>query len=873
MKTLRAWIVRLCGLFKRKQQDREFAEEIESHLAMHIEDNLRAGMSPEEARRNALIKLGGVDRVFEECRDRQGFRWITELQRNLGYASRILWKQKALSVIVIGLLAFASAANTAIFSVYNFLLLRSLPFPGSERLVYVGTSGGYGGYDPESFYRYREENRSFEAFGSFNPDNRNYSRRGEARTTDILMVTYDVASVFQYRPVLGRCFLKKEEDPEESKVVMLSYDFWQREFGGSASALGETLKLDGEVHTVVGVLPSNADFPEKVDLWVLFQKGQAYTFRGFGRLKTGISLEQARQDLARIQKSIKETRSMDDWLYPPQVQSFREILLGRVGPIVTLLLFSAGILLLIVCFNIAGVMLARSESRSQEMGIRTALGASGAGIIRQLLTESLLLTIPGVLIGLLLGQVLLKVVILKLDAPTWVRLTPDIPSLAFCVVLIGAATVFFGLAPALQAARVNVQQSLHESTPTASGSGAKSRGLRLLVVGEVAFAIVLLVGAGLLLRTWQKMLAVDPGFRAENVFTFNLKLPPSASKNERFFEQLVESIHQIPGVAAASGSNVLPMGGANTFFFDVEGIPLRPGADPGRKILMRWILPGYFKTMGIPLLSGRDFHAEDGRAQDSCVAIVDQSLACRYWPGANPIGKRIRIHLENERQREWMKSSGLDRWMTVIGVSRDVAHFGLDRPMEPGVYIPYNKWRVSHYFILVRTRMDPAGILGPIQTQLHKLDPDVGIFVPRTMTEVVKQSTLVRRVISLVVTVFAVAALLIAAAGIYGVVNCSVSRRTHEIGVRMALGATQGEVLRMVIAGGARLTMLGAIAGVVVAIPASLALRKMLFGINAFDGLTYFMVGALLIVIVFGATLMPAKRAASIDPMRTLRSE
>lgn len=360
MRTSRAWIVRLCSLFKRKQLDYEFGEEIECHLAMHIEDNLRAGMSPEEARRNALIKFGGVDKIFEEHRDRRGFRWLAELQRNLCYAARILWKQKALSLIVIGILAFASAANTAVFSISNFLFIRSFPYPHSERLVYVGTSGGYGGYDSESHHRYREENRSFEAFGSYNPDYRNYSRKGEGRTTNILLVTYNFASVFQYQPALGRGFLEKEEGPGEPKVVMLSHSFWQREFGGSVSALGETLKLDGEVHTVVGVLPSNADFPQPADLWVLFQKGQGDTIRGYGRLKEGVSLEQAQQDLTRIHKSMMETRSMNEYLAPPRLRFLREKLFGNVGSTITMLLFAAGILLLLVCLNVAGIMLAQS---------------------------------------------------------------------------------------------------------------------------------------------------------------------------------------------------------------------------------------------------------------------------------------------------------------------------------------------------------------------------------------------------------------------------------------------------------------------------------------------------------------------------------
>lgn len=871
--------LRFRSIFRRSQVERELEDELQYHLDLRIEENLARAMSAEEARRTALIALGGIDQRKEECRDARGLGWLIELQRNLGFAVRLIWKQKALSLIVIGLLAFASAANTAIFSAINFAYLKSFPYPHSDRLVYVNTSGGYYGYDPESFYRYRNENHSFEVFGSFNPDNRNYSRKGEARPINILVVTYNFASVFPYQPVLGRGFLEKEENRGEPRVVMLSHRFWQREFGGSASALGETLKLDGEVHTVVGVLPSNADFPYPADLWVLFQKGPGYTFRGIGRLKEGVSLEQGQQDLRRIHKSILETRAMSDSLAPPRLRSLREALLGIfgiAGQVVPVVAFAAGMVLLTVCFNVAGIMLARSESRAHEMGIRAALGASRAGIVRQLLTESLLLAIPGVLSGLVLGQALLKMILLMTDAPSWVRLTPDVALLAFCVLLTGATTIFFGLAPALRAGRVDVRDSLHEGSSTLSVNGATRCGLKLLVVGEIALAIILLVGAGLLLRAWQKMLAVDPGFRADHVFTFNVKLPPSRyytlGKISFFFQTLIEKIRQIPGMAAASGCNVLPMGGYNQFSFEAEGVPPLPASSPDSIIPTYVIFPEYFKAMGIPLLSGRDFNEEDRRGRNS-VAIVDQRFARRYWPGADPVGRRIRIQAQNVGQGEWYKSSGLYQWLTIVGFASEVAHFGLDRPAQPAVYIPYHKWERSHYFVLVRSKMNPVGIVAPIRSQLSKLDPDVAMFSPMMMTEVVGGSTYYRRVFSMVMTIFAAGALMIAIAGLYGIVNYTVSRRTHEIGIRIALGATRGQVLSMILGGGMRLVIIGAALGLAGAFVASRALSSMLFGISRLDVPTYFMVGAVLLIAVVLATLVPARRAASIEPARALRSE
>jgi len=542
---------------------------------------------------------------------------------------------------------------------------------------------------------------------------------------------------------------------------------------------------------------------------------------------------------------------------------------GDQGVVITILMLSAGILLLIVCFNIAGMMLARSGSRSREIGIRTALGVSRAGIIRQFLTESLLLSIPGVLLGLLLGQAVLKLMAVNIKAPSWIQFTPDIPLITFCVVLTGASTIFFGLMPALSASRVNVQRSLHKECSGSSPGISKHRGLKILVVGEVAFAVMLLVASGLLLRAWQKVSSVDPGFGVDNLFTFNLKLPSSGFESD-FFERLVKNLRQVPGIIAVSGSNTLPMSGKNKFQFDTEGVDPHK-ADP--MILMRWILPDYFKTMGIPLMAGRDFSADDGRTTDSNVAIVSQSFAERHWPGADPIGKRIRIREENDWQGQWRKEVGLDQWMTVIGLSRNVTDFGPDRDIEPVVYIPYYKWQVGYYYIIVRSSVAPGGILNLIQSQLRKLDPDVGIFSPRTMAEVIEHYNYDRRILAIIMVLFAVAALLIAAAGVFGIVNYTVSRRTHEIGIRMALGAMQKQVLKMVFGESMRLMLAGAIFGLVGAFLASRIMKSMLFSISTLDVPTYLVVVALLMGTVTVATLIPARRAARTDPMQALRSE
>jgi predicted permease len=876
MKNLRAWIVRLCSLFMRKQQDRAFAEEMQSHLAMHIEDNLSSGMNPEEARRNALIKFGGIDRVFEEHRDRQGFRWLAEFHRNLRYALRIAWKQKALSLTVIGLLAIASGANVAIFSFYNALFLRTLPFPDAERLVDLDETAPKWNQesayiDYTDFHEWRKENQSFDAMAIYNTPYRYYSRKGNGSYMDTMVVSSDFQSIFGIQPVLGRGFLDAECRPGGFKAAMVSYAFWQREFGGSRSALGETINLDDELYTVVGILPSNAVFLRKADVWTPLQMSPSilsriYYLRGVGRLKKGISLEQAQEDLTRIHKNMINMRPVNR-VTSPRLRFLREREFGFYGYGIIMFQIASGIMLVVVCTNIAGMMLARSESRSREIGIRTALGSSRAGILRQLLTESLLLAIPGVLLGLLFGDIFVKLIILWLgELPGWVKLSVDINILGFCGLLMGAATILFGVVPALHASGVNAPSTLHEGGMRSSASYAKRHGLSILVISEVALAFTLLVGAGLLMRTWQRLQSVDPGFQVKNILTFMIQLPRSVDKQPsdwaQFFEQFLLRSQQLPGVLAVSGAMPLPLsGGISPQYFQIDGVPAHPAGESDPLIPSRVIFPDYFKTMGMSLISGRVFTMEDGA--ENKVVIVNQSFARLFWPNEDPIGKRIR----------YKDDAIVGEWMTVVGLSRDNREYGVDRATPPSVYYPYNQAPNYAMYIVVRSTIDPAGLLNPIRSLLHEMNAELPILMPATASEALHDYLKGRQLLSTIMTLIAVFALLTASIGIYGVVSYAVSRRTHEIGIRMAVGATRNQVLRMVIGSGMRILIVGAALGLAGAIAASHALRNMLFGITSFDIPTYLITGAVLVAVVIAATLLPAKRAASVEPMRAMRSE
>jgi predicted permease len=880
---IREIVERILWWFRGCKLDREFREELATHIQMAAEDNIRAGMSPEEARRNALIKLGGLDKAIEVHRDRQGFSWFAELQRNLRYALRIIWKQKALSLTVIGLLAIACGANFTVFSYYNGYFLQPLPFPNGDRLVDLDETAPkwnqeHAYIDYTDLYQWQKENHSFEKMAAYYTPYRFYFRKGNTNYIWTMIVGEEFPSIFQIKPVLGRTFLKEEYRQGGPKPALLGYRFWQEEFGQSPSALGETIKLDGEVYTVVGVLPGDANFPVKAAVWTPLQwspnnASDIYFMRGIGVLKKGVSIGQAQQDLTRIHKNMIDVRPANA-ITAPRLQLIRERQFGGLDYLLLIFQAAGAILLLIACANIAGMMLARSESRSREMGIRAALGSSRAGIVRQLLTEGLLLAMPGTLLGLLLGQLFLKITFLWLgEPPPWVKIVSDIRVFAFCGLLTGVATVLFGLAPALQAASVNTHRMLHEGSTRVSASGPKRRGLDLLVVAEIALAFVMLVGAGLLLRTWQKTQDIDPGFQIKNVLTFMIQMPAQVYKQPtdwaRFFEQFINRCRQVPGVLAVSGAMPQPMsGGVTPHNYEIEGIRKAAG-EPDPPVQTRTVLPDYFETMNIPLISGRAFTEQDEHTKEAGVAIVNQSCARLFWPTSDPIGKRIRISSQTTGD---VSSSA---WMTVVGIGHDNKENGLDRATPPVVYRPYNQYLcpLNAMFMVIRSKVDPVGLIGPIRAQLRQMDPEMAVLVPSTMNDLVDQYVLPRRHISIIMMIGAAAGLLIAAAGIFGVVSYSVSRRTQEIGIRMALGATKPQVLRMVFKGGARLMIIGAVLGAVGAVAASQFLRSMLFGVTSLDPLTYIVGGLLIVGVVLTATLLPARRAASVDPIRALRSE
>lgn len=791
-------------------------------------------------------------------------------------ALRAIARKPGFSLAVIGMFAVGIAANTAIFSIFNGLFLGSLPFPEPQRLIYLDETAPRWNLKVVSiaypdFCAWRAQNRSFEGMAAFTGGNFNLSGSGEAARVKGARVTHDLAAVLGIRPVLGRDFLPEEDRKGGRKVTLIGYGLWQSKFGGAAGAVGKILELDGQPFTIIGVLPANAVFPDQADLWTPLAadpddpRGGWY-LRGVGRLKSGITMEQARADLTRIHKSMIPTRPVNE-ISAPVTMPLRERYLGDYRLVTEVLLGAVGFVLLIACVNIAGLMMARGTARAREMAIRAALGAGRKRLILQLLTESLMLAALGGAGGVALGWLALHAMLSLLPdvLPHWVGFHLDARFAAFALLLTGAAAVLAGLAPALESSHADVRGFLADAAPKTSLSGTRRRSMNALVVGEIALALILLACAGLVLKAFHRVITVDPGFRARNVLTYTIALPetkyPRADQRARFYQTLVEQLRAAPGVDSASATTAVPLGGHWGNFFQIEGArPLGPNEqDP--VILQRIILPGYFRAMGIPLQNGRDFDEHDGSSDGTRAIIVNQTFARRFWPGAEALGKRVAGREKNPK------------WMTVVGVARDVKHYGLDQEVRPGVYMPYRQAPVESMTMVLHTSADPGAALNASREILRRMDPALPLFEVQTMEERLQKSLWARRTYSWLFGVFAGMALLLAAAGIYGVVSYAVTQRTREIGIRMALGAQPGQVLTQVLREGMLQVGMGVAIGLAGAVFATRLLQSVLAGVSPHDPWPFLAVSLALAAAAFLANLVPARRAASVEPVRALRFE
>ncbi len=804
------------------------------------------------------------------------------LRQDLQYAWRMLVRSPGVTALALVALALGIGANTAVFSVVDGVLLEPLPYSEPDRLAVVWAatpdllpaSGG-------EFTGWREQSDVFSAIAAFH--SQPYAVTGGA--PEILGGVRASAELFPLLGVAaehGRTFLPEEDRPGGPHVVVLGHAVWQRRFGGDPSIVGRTISLDDEPYTVVGVMPDGFQFPRRGEMPSPFQfpqdvavytplaltpeqaanRGREYLMV-IARLKPGVTLAQAQAGMSATAERFAQQFPSTNRNRGARVVGLREQVLARVEPALLMLLGAVGLVLLIACANVANLALVRASARGKEMAIRSALGAARGRVVRQLLTESLVLALVSGAVGLVLALWGVETVraLLPETVPRAEEIGVNARAFGFTLVVSLVTGVLFGLAPALQASMPRLSPALQEGGRSDRGSG--SRRLRgLLVVSEVALALVLLAGAGLLLRSFVRLARVDSGVDTRNVLTVDVRLPRGRYAPPRqvaFFDELVTRLRALPGVRAAAGIYPLPLSGAEEgASFVVDGRP----AAPDERVLAgpRFVSPGYFETMGIPVVRGRGFRDSDGR-EASPTLVINEAMARTYWPSGDPIGQRL----------AFSGVSGPRVWREIVGVISDVHHSGLDRPSPPEVYCPFAQFPGPGLTLVLRTNGAPRDLVASVEAAVRSIDADQPITNVRTMDELLARSVAPRRFPLLLLGTFAGLALVLAAVGIYGVMSYLVAQRRHEIGIRMALGAEARDVRRLVVGQGMKLVLIGLALGAAGALVLTRVLQGLLFAVSATDPVTFVAVALLLVLVALAACWIPARRATRIDPLAALR--
>ncbi len=866
------------ALVHKDEMEHELDEEMQFHLDRDIEQKVRSGMTPEEARYAALKSFGRFEQSKEECRSARGVSLIENILRDISYSVRVLLKNYAFTIVVILTLALGIGANTAIFSFANGILLRPLPYPQSDRLAVLDETALKRGIDSMSvsypnFLDWREQNTVFEDIGAHYGTSRfSLIGAGEPIVIRGSYISHGLLEILRVAPQLGRSFTANEDRPEEDNVVILGHDLWQRSFGGDPNIIGQKITISNRARTVIGVMPRGFRFPEISEIWVplaLSTKTFTRTDHGISaiaRLKDGVSFSDAQAEMNNIAARIEQQNPVTNEGLGVKVTSLHENLSGDYREALLILLGVVGCVLLVACVNVANLMLARATARQKEFALRAALGAGRWRIMHQLLIESLLLAIVGGALGFALSLWALHVLLaaIPIQLPFWMDFGVDLRVLGFTAAITLLTAFIFGGVPALQTSRVDLNDTLKEGGR--GSAGIRTRARNLLVVTEIALSLILLVGAGLMIQSLLRLKSVNIGLDARNVLTATVILPRAKySEDEQratFFKQLVERVRSLPGVQAAAATATLPLSGGNWGrSLTVEGYPVLPvGQAP--MIQHTVVTPGYFRTMGISLLAGRDFTDADAKGSPD-VTIVDERLAREYWPNDTPIGKRVRFGPPEDNEP----------WHTVIGVVSAVRHQRVQEDTRKSVYLPHLKMPVTGMSLVARTSSDPKDLVAAIRREVAQLDPELPVSEIATMEEVVAESIWQPRLYATLFTVFAGGALILALIGIYGVMAFLVQTRTHEIGVRMALGATARDVFKLIVGRGMKLTAIGVVVGVGGAIALTRLMHSLLFNTSATDPVTFILISVLLSLAAFFACYIPARRAAKVDPLVALRYE
>jgi len=887
MKPLAELARRLRMLFRRKQFDHDMDDEMRVHLELREKQYIQNGFSPQEAHMAARKNFGNALALREASHDSWGWAWLEHLAQDLRFAFRVLTKNRGFTAVAILTLALGIGANTAIFSVVYGVLLQPLPYQDASRLVVLNETTpkvGTVSVSYPNFLDWRQQSHSFSQMAAVHDVGFNLAGVTQPESISGEAVSPNFLSMIGVRPFLGRDFEASEEKPGTPPVVLLSYELWQSHMGSDRNAIGRTITLDGRSFTIVGVLPPNFRSLDKTDVMLPIgvwatnnskeanERGDRGDMIVIGRLAPNITLAQARTEMEGIAARLAKEYPVTNDRFGVALQSIRDSFVSDARPAILVLFGAVMFVLLIACANVANLFLVRGAARTKEIALRMAFGARRSRIIRQMLTESFVLACLGGVLGLLLAFLGIRgiVALIPMDMLSGSTVKLNGAVLFFAAGIVVLAAFIFGLAPAMHSTRPDVQSELKEGGRTASASAAQNKLRGALAIAEISLALILLVGAGLMMKSLYKLMSVNPGFRPDRVLTMKMDLRTQQYSKEpailNFWQQVLDKARALPGVEAAAVGTVVPLTDSHSRAdITIEGMALpTPGNFPHPDI--HEVSPAFTSTLGIPLLRGRTFTDTDNQ-EAPLVGMVNARLAQQYWPNDDPIGKRLMFGHPDPTGKKPPK------WITVVGVVGDTKLYGLANPSRLEVYVSSLQYPDSDMDLVVKSRIDPAALTSAIRGAVASIDKNQPIFAISTMNQLVSDSLGTRRITLVLLGLFSALALVLAAIGIYGVISYSVAQRTHEIGIRMALGAQHKDVLHMILRQGAKFALAGVAIGVVESLGLTQLMSSLLFSVSAADPLTFAGVAILLVLVAMLACYIPARRALRVDPMVALRYE
>jgi predicted permease len=861
---------RLKAAIRKRPLERQLDAELQFHLDMQIEENVRKGMSTDDARSHALRSFGGIEQVKETYRDQRGFPVLDGVIQDVRFGWRMLRRSPGFTLVAVLTMALGIGANTAVFSVVNAVIMRPLRFPDPQRLMVIwsATKGGKAVFQSAEgvFLDWRERATSFETIAGARSTQMILTGVEQARQVSVAATSHDFFRLIGMRPLMGRSFNKNEDQMGQASVALLDAGFWQREFGGDANVLGRTLMLDDKRMTIIGIMPAKVRFAylDAPDVWIPLAANRNSRAGGdvvaIGRLRAGVTEQAARAEMDAIMQQIRREQQQDSETYVV-VKPLHEATVGGFRGIFFVLLGAVSFVLLICCANVASLLLARTTVRQKEMAIRAALGAGRSRLVRQTLIESVMLSMMGGIAGVLLAVALVRVV--PSIQAVYIPRLDEVVALDRTLLIVAAATamlsgILFGLAPAFQIGRTDLTVALHQSDATSTGHLSALRLRNVLVVGQLALAVILLSGAGLMTNTLLRLLNIDLGFQRDHLLTIHTSLPYKKYDHIRsaeFQRRLAAEISRLPGVKQVSATDQLPL---QAVLFPYQIHTERAGNTPASEALARNVDRDYLAVMGIPLLAGRDFERRDD-TRSPIPVLINKTTAHILFDALNPIGKHLLTNYSSRPRLE------------IIGVVGDVRQIGLTKDPGPQLYLPLVY--AAPRYVVARVVPNAIDLSAAVRAAVRALDPDVPAPEITTMDSWFSEQVSKPRFYLILLAAFAGTALILAAIGIYGVISYTVSRRTREFGIRIALGAEQGDILRLVIAVGTHLTLAGTLLGLAGAFAATRLISSLLYGVQPVDPLTFACVLMLLGGVALGACYLAARKATKADPNDALRCE